>query len=311
MNTFGVCSALLLGTILSASFNVKAESIKAGRYLVADNNPNIGALDFLSTPTSIKFSASASTIGDAINAVLSGTGYSLVSSSMQPTLFKSLLEFELPQSMRSFNRLTKRAILEVLIGDGFFIVTDEVNRLVGFEPYLNTLTHFDGQQEYTSTDNTTDVNKDNTLSVKSSVSNNQQVYHVNTITKDVLPDQEPIVEHIPTVTHDSATTRSSTHSAGEQYISATGRYRVVHYTGAAEFDLHKGLLKPQVIELLLEHRFIDTVDDIQWQAADNLMWPNTHTISGASIDHIINDLLKAYHLVAEFGGNGSVVIKSL
>lgn len=94
-------------------------------------------------------------------------------------------------------------------------------------------------------------------------------------------------------------------------VVSDGPYRFYPKTGAVEYDLNKGLLKPQVVELLLHHRLIDATDDIQWQASDNFMWPNSHTLKGASLDHVINAVLAPYKLVADFKGNGSVIIKKL
>lgn len=90
-----------------------------------------------------------------------------------------------------------------------------------------------------------------------------------------------------------------------------GPYTFYPNTGAVDFDLHKGLLKPQVIELIMHHSLIDSLDDIEWQASDNFMWPNSHKLSGVSLDHVINAVLKPYKLVANFKGNGSVIIKKL
>lgn len=94
-------------------------------------------------------------------------------------------------------------------------------------------------------------------------------------------------------------------------VVTDGPYRFYPETGAVDFNLRKGLLKPQLVELLLHHRLIDSTDDIQWQASDNFMWPNSHTLSGASLDHVINAVLAPYKLVADFKGNGSVIVKKL
>jgi len=81
--------------------------------------------------------------------------------------------------------------------------------------------------------------------------------------------------------------------------------------GRVEFSLKAGLLKSQVIELLLNHKYVDSLDDIQWLASSNFVWPNSHTLKGKTIDHVLNDLLKPYRLVADFKGNGTVVIDNI
>ena len=90
-----------------------------------------------------------------------------------------------------------------------------------------------------------------------------------------------------------------------------GAYRLYPATGVVESDLKKGLLKPQVVDLLLHHNLIDSEDDIQWTASSNFVWPNSHTVRGRSLDHVINSILSPYKLVAVFKGNGNVIIRKL
>ena len=109
----------------------------------------------------------------------------------------------------------------------------------------------------------------------------------------------------------SRTVVADSHKPALPAVIIDGPYRFYPETDAVDFSLHNGLLKPQVVELLLHHRLIDSMDDIQWQASDNFIWPNSHTLSGASLDHVINAVLAPYKLVADFKGNGSVIIKKL
>jgi len=94
-------------------------------------------------------------------------------------------------------------------------------------------------------------------------------------------------------------------------VYVDGPFKRYQSTGRVEFDLQKGLLKPQVVQLLMHHQMIDSIDDIQWKTSENFMWPNRHTLSGESLDHVLNALLMPYKLVAEFKGNGSVIIKKI
>lgn len=118
-------------------------------------------------------------------------------------------------------------------------------------------------------------------------------------TPDVILHQKPYVKPIiePVVV--------------EPKFYEDGAYRLYPETGVVEFRFVKGLLKPQVVELLFHHYLIDSEDDIQWAASTNFMWPNSHTISGNSLDHVINAVLSPYKLVANFKGNGSVIIQKL
>lgn len=109
----------------------------------------------------------------------------------------------------------------------------------------------------------------------------------------------------------SRTVVADSHKPSAPAVIIDGPYRFYPETNAVDFSLQSGLLKPQVVELLMHHRYIDSMDDIQWQASDNFVWPNSHTLSGLSLDHVINAVLAPYKLVADFKGNGSVIIKKL
>ncbi len=91
-------------------------------------------------------------------------------------------------------------------------------------------------------------------------------------------------------------------------IYASGNYKLFHEDGRVEFRMSAGPLKPQVIELLLQHQLIHNKEGIQWLASSNFIWPSAHLLQGKSLDHVLNDLLKPYRLVAEFKGNSNVVI---
>lgn len=94
-------------------------------------------------------------------------------------------------------------------------------------------------------------------------------------------------------------------------VIVNGNFKKYEVDGRVEFKLSPGLLKPQVVELLLNHHLIDSEDDIQWLASSNFAWPNSHIIKGKSLDHVLNAVLKPYRLVSVFKGNGSVVISKL
>lgn len=80
--------------------------------------------------------------------------------------------------------------------------------------------------------------------------------------------------------------------------------RLTRYAdGKVEFRLSRGLLKPQVEELLMNHERVDGLDDINWKASSNFMWPNDFTLSADSLDEALNRLLKPYKLEAIFKVN--------
>ncbi len=98
-------------------------------------------------------------------------------------------------------------------------------------------------------------------------------------------------------------------SAPDAQPQHDGQFSVYPNDNRVEYGLKKGPLMPQVMDLLLKHERIASADDIHWQASENFQWPNQFTLKGPTIDHLINDVLKPYDLLAEFTGNGNVVIK--
>ncbi|TVU70399.1 hypothetical protein FQP81_18255 [Pseudoalteromonas distincta] len=100
-------------------------------------------------------------------------------------------------------------------------------------------------------------------------------------------------------------------SSAPEVVLTNGGYRFYSNSKNVEFDLSKGLLKYQVSNLLLNHELIGTLDDIQWSASDNFVWPNNFTVKGQSFDHVLNQILKPYKLIAQFKGNGSVIVTGL
>lgn len=78
--------------------------------------------------------------------------------------------------------------------------------------------------------------------------------------------------------------------------------------GTASYQMRPGLLKPQVIALLLNHPNIKDPSGIVWKARDNLTWPNNFRVSEADIDVVLNEILKPYKLYADFKKNNAVII---
>jgi len=78
--------------------------------------------------------------------------------------------------------------------------------------------------------------------------------------------------------------------------------------GTASYQMRPGLLKPQVVALLLNHPNIKDPSGVVWKARDNLTWPNNFRVSEADIDVVLNEILKPYKLYADFKKNNAVII---
>ena len=82
----------------------------------------------------------------------------------------------------------------------------------------------------------------------------------------------------------------------------------VYGDGSVSFLMNPGLLKPQLTELLLAHQ---RVNSVEWLAEKNLMWANQFLVQGESIEHVINDVLKAYSLRADVKKNMVVTVRGI
>lgn len=78
--------------------------------------------------------------------------------------------------------------------------------------------------------------------------------------------------------------------------------------GVASYQMRPGLLKPQVVALLLNHPNIKDPSGVIWKARDNLTWPNNFRVSETEIDVVLNEILKPYKLYADFKKNNAVII---
>ncbi len=116
-------------TIFSALADERMVSI--GRYTRVKATPTPEQTDVLSALTSIHFSETVETVGEAINVLLIGSGYRLESAD------SVLLENPLPDVHRKLTALPLLTALQTLAGDAWFIEDDRVKRQLAFKPVLN------------------------------------------------------------------------------------------------------------------------------------------------------------------------------
>ncbi len=112
----------------------------------------------------------------------------------------------------------------------------------------------------------------------------------------------------PAAVNNTSTQKTSLTDADNPKTYQSGNYQLSLEDGRVAFQMTAGPLKPQIIELLLQHPLIKNKESIQWLASSHFIWPSAHLLQGKSLDHVLNDLLKPYHLQAEFKGNSNVVI---
>lgn len=121
-------TALLL-TPLPAS--LAADYLPTGRYM--EYTTSSQALPLIETIVKEQFSRRIVTVGQAINALLDGSGFRLAPpASADPTL-PVLLNAPLPDAHRLITPMSLCDALTMLAGEGWVMVYDPVHRLVSFE----------------------------------------------------------------------------------------------------------------------------------------------------------------------------------
>lgn len=104
-----------------------------GRYSLVKPGPTLVQRDLLAAPVSLLLSDSVRTVGQAVEAVLSPTGYRLASALSADPERAQLLALSLPLAHRALDNISVRHALETLVGPAFRVVEDPVHRLVSFE----------------------------------------------------------------------------------------------------------------------------------------------------------------------------------
>jgi conjugative transfer region protein (TIGR03748 family) len=127
------CLALKLVVVLMFSGAAMAEPVSTGRYSVAVPMPSSVELDPLSQNVMVSFPSSVINVGDALNYVLSRSGWVLPDDQLLDPALVSIMSRPLPESHRKLSLMPVRKVLSVLVGHYFLPVEDPIGRLYNFE----------------------------------------------------------------------------------------------------------------------------------------------------------------------------------
>lgn len=123
---------ILFATVLLVTV---AESHSAttnkGRYTYEYSHPENYQIDTLAQPITVKFPASIQSYLDGISTILAPAGFDLSGYISEDAL--RILKKPLPIQLRSFKNLPRRTIIQTLLPDTLFLVTDPHNQLAGFD----------------------------------------------------------------------------------------------------------------------------------------------------------------------------------
>lgn len=113
---------------------VYAQEITVARYTVLSPNPTPAQRNPLSALVERPVPETVGSVGEAVDYLLTGSGYRLSDAATAPKDREPLLALPLPDVHRDFGLVSLRTALEVLASPGFVLVEDPLHRLISFEP---------------------------------------------------------------------------------------------------------------------------------------------------------------------------------
>ncbi len=125
-----ICSVLLAPSL---SFALETEYAQTGRFISVPVGPSVGQRNPLESLITVTFPANIVTIGDAVEHLLSRTGYQLATPVQLDLATRSLLKLPLPEVQRRIGPIRVKEAMAMLVGESFQVLVDPVHRLVGFK----------------------------------------------------------------------------------------------------------------------------------------------------------------------------------
>jgi len=110
-----------------------ADEVRVGRYQTQALKPTAEQQDLMIQIIEIDLGPEITTIGQAIERVLEGSGYRLLSEKNASPYRVMLFGMPLPEPHRHLGPMRLREALELLSGEAYRLVIDPVYRLVSFE----------------------------------------------------------------------------------------------------------------------------------------------------------------------------------
>ena len=124
---------ILLGLLLS-NFCLASEDVtQVSRYLTIKNKPKPEQINLMSQIVQIRFPQNVQTIESAMNYLLRFSGYSLIPNKRMNEALQLTLTKPLPTIDRELGPMSLRSALSILVGQGFNLVCDPINREVDFQ----------------------------------------------------------------------------------------------------------------------------------------------------------------------------------
>ena len=126
----GLCFA---GLAVLAAARAPAEDVQVGRYSALRAAPTAAQSHLLATLVTVRFPASVTTVGEAVQHLLARSGYRLSDEAAADPARADLFRLPLPAVHRALGPMSLQAALETLAGPAFRLVEDPVHRLLSFD----------------------------------------------------------------------------------------------------------------------------------------------------------------------------------
>lgn len=123
----------VIGVLLLTASPVGADEVVVARFSTVQPVHTITQRDPLEGLVTLTFPDSVTQVGQAVNALLAGSGYRLASLRSAAPERVQLLALPLPGAHRTLGPMPLRRALQTLVGPAFVVVEDPVHRLVSFE----------------------------------------------------------------------------------------------------------------------------------------------------------------------------------
>lgn len=121
-------------------------TVKTNRYTHTSTKLERAQTDLLSVVITIRFPSSVRTIGEAIQFVLSQSGYQLDETDIVGDSQYYLYQLALPESHRYFDHVTLKAILGVLGNKSYALVINPVKRTISYQLLDQYKQYIDGHE---------------------------------------------------------------------------------------------------------------------------------------------------------------------
>ena len=120
---------IVLIIFMICSISVLAGNEQIGRYMTVANKPSNAQVNLMQQTLQVHFPTSVVTVGDAINYLLSNSGYSLVNKSKRNMTLNQLMAKPLPVVDRDLNDMSLKTALLTLVEPAFYLEVDPLHRL--------------------------------------------------------------------------------------------------------------------------------------------------------------------------------------